>query len=189
MVKLGDITSIYEVAFATNFILGYLILNYKDIYYQSIKTILTQSYGEEFTENDNSFILKNGNKFSKKHFNNIKILFIISTILSMLSVLISFLFLLFSGLYPGYEINSLIYILSSTIFIIINPIIYFFYKINVINFNHIINDELITDNKISDFMKSYTPIPIYKESIFQKLKWFFYFKTRYVKSLFSRKQD
>jgi len=181
MVKLGNCTSIYEVALTINFITGYLIFNYRDIYIKSIRIILTQTKGEEFSENDNNFILKNGNKFSKKSFNRIKYLFIGSIVASILSVLISFFMLLVAGFNSEYPLSNSVYIISSVIFIIINPMLYFVYKISVSNFDNTINNN---DVVVSDYIKNYMPIPIYKESYFQKIKWFIYFKIQYIKDKF-----
>jgi len=185
MVKLENITSIYEVAFATNFILGYLITTYRDVYLESEKIILTQRE-EVLTEDDNFFILQNGNKFSKKAFSRIKYLFWITTIFSIIAIVFSFLFLLFAGIIPEETISTWFFVISSSFFILVNPIGYFIYKIYVLNFKHTINGEKINDSEISNFMKSHVPFPIYRESILQKIKLFFYFKIKYIKNLFRK---
>lgn len=187
MVKLENTTSIYEVALATNFVLGYLILKYRDIYSKSTKIILTETVGEEFTEKDNCFILKNGNNFSKKAFQRIRTLFKLTVILSIFAILLSYLFLLFAGLYPDYLISNFFYISTSFIFIIINPMIYFRYKIAILNLQSSIDEKQLNESEMSNFMKNYIPLPFYRESILQKAKCFFYFKTKYIKSKLSKK--
>ncbi|KFL34097.1 MULTISPECIES: hypothetical protein [unclassified Sulfurospirillum] len=186
MVKLENITSIYEVAFATNFILGYLIATYRDVYLESVKIILTQSKGKGLAEDDNFFILQDGNKFSKKAFSKIKYLFVITVIFSIIAIVFSFLFLLFAGIIPEYTIPTWLFVISSSLFILVNPIGYFIYKIYVLNFKHTINGEKINDSEISNFIKSYVPFPIYRESVLQKIKLFFYFKIKYIKNLFRK---
>lgn len=189
MVKLENTTSIYEIAFTINFIVGYLIISYRNIYLKSLKVIFTQSKAEEFTEGDNCYLLNNGSKFSKKAFSRIQYLLTTTIVSSILAILLSFFFLLFAGLNPDSMIPKWIFILSSSIFILFNPILYFIYKINILNLEYVINVENINDSDISSFMKSYIPLPIYHESIFQKLKWFLYFKFKYIKSLFHKKKD
>lgn len=187
MVQLGDITSVYEIALTINFILGYLITMYREHYTESVKIALT-SIGEELSENDNSFILKNGRKFSKKAFARIEHLFWIAVILSIVAIFSSFLCLLLAGLMPKYMIPSWLFVISSSIFILINPVGYFIFKINILNFKYAINADGAHNNNMSNFMKNYTPFLVEQESVFQRVQWFFHFKIKYIKSVFRGKK-
>ena len=186
MVEMGNITSICEVSLATNFVLGYLFLKYKDLCHKALIISLNKK-GDEFTEDDHCLLLSSGKKFSKKYFAKIRKLLNISISLSSLAICISFIALLLAGISPEYQISSVLYVFCAIFFIIINPAFYFICEIAIQNFEIVFNPtEQINEENISNYMKHYVSFPIPEDSIVTRIKWFIFFKIRYLRVVFKQ---